>query len=444
MRSGTAFAFAGLYAVALQGVAATWRGESPYGVPSNIDNKCTDAESNGWDFNDLDSGEVPEYKGYGMSGWNCKSQPAKRNLEGRTFGEKCISTEAKPDGYSNEIKHDSNEFSVGHMDVSADEDTDVEFHYGMADGSTCKKVARCGKDGTTVNNDQCGGAKSVKVKLPEGSDKKKCGVNIHSVKFECGTSTVPVPTPSATTPPSDSCSPPENCGGYGQPSCELPETAARLCPPPLLLLRRPHPSMTALAQRVPLALCLPTARRPLLWRAHLLSPHLLSPHLWNRPPWNRPPWNRPLWSQLPSRSTPVESTPVESTPVESTPVESTPVESTPVESTPVEPLQWRPLPPTAPAHTAPPALSPPHARLRPPPPATAPPSSPSQSRQPTRSPPSRLLLPLTALAPRAPHARCPPPALPPPVPATSRLLPQEPASLPPVAPATSLPQSAPA
>jgi hypothetical protein len=69
------------------------------------------------------------------------------------YQSRCISTDASEYDFSNEISCDK-QFSVGHMDVTADRDADIEFHYGMPDGSTCKKVASCGPTGATIPNDQ--------------------------------------------------------------------------------------------------------------------------------------------------------------------------------------------------------------------------------------------------------------------------------------------------
>ncbi|PWW76564.1 hypothetical protein C7212DRAFT_192214, partial [Tuber magnatum] len=135
-----------------------WRDQDSYSCPKNIKNDCTKDESDGFDWSDLPTGSFSNYKNYNFKGWSCTTKLGKRNLQGRTFNSKCIEANVKKGDFSNEISCDKS-FSIGEIDVSVDnDDTEVEFHYGMPDGSTCKKVSKCNKDGNTVKNDQCGGA----------------------------------------------------------------------------------------------------------------------------------------------------------------------------------------------------------------------------------------------------------------------------------------------
>ncbi|KAL9037995.1 MAG: hypothetical protein Q9214_005460, partial [Letrouitia sp. 1 TL-2023] len=94
--------------------------------------------------------------------------------------------------------------SIKHMDVSTSVDTYLEFHYGYENGQTCKQIAPCKKGGSTIENTQCGGAKSVTVKLPEKDQKSDCEVGIHKVKFDCGPPSQPPPKPIPTPTPSES------------------------------------------------------------------------------------------------------------------------------------------------------------------------------------------------------------------------------------------------
>ncbi|KAG0633284.1 hypothetical protein HOY80DRAFT_872513, partial [Tuber brumale] len=191
--------------------------------PENIKNDCTKDESDGFDWNDLPTGSFSKYKDYSFSGWSCKTKPGKRGLEGRTFNSKCIEANVKKDDFSNEISCDKS-FSIGEIDVSVDDDdTEVEFHYGMPDGSTCKKVSKCSKDGNTIKNDQCGGARTVKVKLPNNSNRGSCNIGFHKIKFECNTSTTSVPVPTTTIP---SCNGPNCCSGK-----PCPTTTSFACVP---------------------------------------------------------------------------------------------------------------------------------------------------------------------------------------------------------------------
>jgi hypothetical protein len=55
-----------------------------------------------------------------------------------------------------------------------------DLHYTLVDGSLCKqKSVPCKKEGSTVENTQCGGAKSVEVYLGGSykGEKSDCGVS---------------------------------------------------------------------------------------------------------------------------------------------------------------------------------------------------------------------------------------------------------------------------
>ncbi|RPB29325.1 hypothetical protein L211DRAFT_776305, partial [Terfezia boudieri ATCC MYA-4762] len=145
-------------------VSATgWRQQPPFPCPKNIANQCTDVEKVGFDWNDLgDDVPVTDYNGYKFEGWTCGSTPGKKSrLTGTQFGKKRIGCGLSKDEFTNTISCPSKEFSVGEIDVSTDVDkVDLEIHYIMPDNSVCKKFAKCYKDGETIPNDQCGGAKS--------------------------------------------------------------------------------------------------------------------------------------------------------------------------------------------------------------------------------------------------------------------------------------------
>ncbi|RPA71451.1 hypothetical protein BJ508DRAFT_201478, partial [Ascobolus immersus RN42] len=136
-----------------------WRDFKPFPCPTNIKNDCPPEQQNGFDWADLNPGRFNKYKDFNFDGWTCGTIKGKRDeVEKRSFNSKCITAKVTKQP-SNEIKCDKN-FSIGHIDVSADEEVDVEILYGMPDGSTCKQRTSCNKNGKTIKNTQCGGAKS--------------------------------------------------------------------------------------------------------------------------------------------------------------------------------------------------------------------------------------------------------------------------------------------
>lgn len=173
--------------------------------PSNIINKCTPQQQGNWDFNDLTTGSFDLYAGFKFAGgWTCEDNKNKRGeLQGRTFGPgKVISgtCEQQNDaglaiGVGANAGVDA--FSIGSFDLSTEFDARLEFHYDMADGSVCKHTSDCKRGGSTIVNNQCGGAKKVRIVYPKQIQKgltfkKKCKVSCHKIKWQCGK---PVPRP---------------------------------------------------------------------------------------------------------------------------------------------------------------------------------------------------------------------------------------------------------
>ncbi|KAH7041925.1 hypothetical protein B0J12DRAFT_731005 [Macrophomina phaseolina] len=165
-----------------------------FSTPFNTDNECTDSQKSGWDWSGIAVGASigASYSGFEASGLTCTNKFGKRDaLTKRTFGSKCaLGSLTKNISENPKIEcsgsQKSKGFSVGEFHVSTDKDTDVEFHYGMPDGSTCKHTSSCSSGGTIVKNEQCGGATSVSWKLPDHSDNEDCEFGIHSIGWECG------------------------------------------------------------------------------------------------------------------------------------------------------------------------------------------------------------------------------------------------------------------
>lgn len=108
---------------------------------------------------------------------------------------KCIAGTASKDHDSNpSFSCSDKSFSIDHVQVSTEEDQDLEFVYGYKTGGTCKQRASCSKSGSTIKNTQCGGADSVTVNVPKDAPKDTCSFGIHSVGFNCGSASVAVPS----------------------------------------------------------------------------------------------------------------------------------------------------------------------------------------------------------------------------------------------------------
>ncbi|CAI6340638.1 unnamed protein product [Periconia digitata] len=216
MKGSIALLISGL---AAQQVAATWnRGASGYNTPQYNNNECSDKQNKGFDWSDLKDGQKDfDYGDFKFGGgWECANKFGKRDhLTKRSFNSKCVKntvSKEKPAKFSCDKKKDG--FSVKEIDVSVDHDAELEFHYKMGDGSTCKQTQACSKSGTTVKNTQCGGAKEVEVhfKGSSGKEKKeKCEIGFHKIDFDCtpGKKYTPIPPPSppkTSSPPKSSSS----------------------------------------------------------------------------------------------------------------------------------------------------------------------------------------------------------------------------------------------
>ncbi|KAF2191361.1 hypothetical protein K469DRAFT_534632, partial [Zopfia rhizophila CBS 207.26] len=189
MKASIALVVSGL---AAQQVTATWDRFAPkFKSPQYNNNECSDKQKGGFDWNDLPTGGFSGYGDFNFGGgWTCANSFGKRDsLTKRTFNSKCIKNKVgkqKPAAFDcGEKKKEG--FSVTEFQVSVEYDADLEFHYKMPDNSVCKHVASCKKEGTTVKNTQCGGAKSVEVYLGNHNQKGKedCEIGFHHIGFDC-------------------------------------------------------------------------------------------------------------------------------------------------------------------------------------------------------------------------------------------------------------------
>ncbi|GAB1311796.1 hypothetical protein MFIFM68171_02006 [Madurella fahalii] len=193
------------------GVTATFRNAPPFTCPANIDNECTDKQKPGFSFDDLDFGDFFDYNDFKFSGWKCEDEGGGRGRGGRfaprtgrkVIGGVCHSDKRNSPSFGCGPSIDK--FSLGSIHVKPEFDCDLEFHYDMPDGSTCKHRSFCKRSGTTVRNRQCGGARNVTIIYPPQSGKPKpsCSIQVPTVSFDCSTASSTKP-PKTTTKPAQS------------------------------------------------------------------------------------------------------------------------------------------------------------------------------------------------------------------------------------------------
>lgn len=204
MKSTYALLVTGL---AAQQAAAHWNFFDNYGTPNYSKNVCDDKQKGGFNWADLTDGQsVGNYGDFDFSGgWKCSNSFGKRDtLSKRTFGNKCIKNTVRKDKPAS-FGCAQRGFSITHMDVSSEFDAEIELHYKMEDGSLCKQHTSCSAGGSTLQNTQCGGAKSVEVYLGSHykGEKESCEIGFHNIGFDCNAET-PYTPPSLPEVPSTS------------------------------------------------------------------------------------------------------------------------------------------------------------------------------------------------------------------------------------------------
>jgi hypothetical protein len=201
-----------------QQAAATWNlSGKPFSSPQYANNECSDKQKGGFDWSDLKDGDSNfQYGDFDFSkNWKCSNSVGKRDLlTKRTFGNKAIKNKcSKQQPATFGCDKRKNGFSITTIDVSVEFDVEIDLHYTMTDGSLCKqKQVPCKKDGSTIQNTQCGGAKSVDVYLGSRyqGEKSDCEIGLHHIGFDCDAPTPykPVPPPQVqTSKPAESSKP---------------------------------------------------------------------------------------------------------------------------------------------------------------------------------------------------------------------------------------------
>jgi hypothetical protein len=218
--------YALLAGLAAQQAAATWSiSGQPFKSPQYANNECSDKQKGGFDWSDLKDGDSNfQYGDFDFSkNWKCSNSVGKRDaLTKRTFGGKAIKnkcSKAQPASFGCNKRKDG--FSITTIDVSVEFDVEIDLHYTMNDGSICRqKSVPCKKDGSTIENTQCGGAQSVDVYLGSRyqGQKSDCEIGLHHIGFDCNPGKPYTPPP----PPSPPQAPPSSKPVVSKPATTTP------------------------------------------------------------------------------------------------------------------------------------------------------------------------------------------------------------------------------
>ncbi|KAI4287635.1 MAG: hypothetical protein L6R35_003111, partial [Caloplaca aegaea] len=344
MRSVSVTALLALGLAAQQAAATGWLDAKTYRTPFNTDNDCTDTQSKGLSFDDHPDGDLASYGDLNWSNMKCTN-----GLSKRTFGDshdrgshsggskgfaggKCASGVASKDvknspSFSCGPKQQG--MSIDVMHISSSEDTEVELHYTDEQGVVCKQPASCSKGGSIIKNNQCGGAKSVVVKLPATDTKSDCEVGIHSVGFNCGPASSKPPIPSSTPVVNSSVVftthetkpypiPTGNITTTNGPTGTAPVPGITSIPEPISI-----PETTSIPETSPIPETNPI------------------PDTTPVPETTFIPETTPVPETTPISSIPESTTPIETTPAETVPVETTPSATT--ENSPASPITTLPV-----------------------------------------------------------------------------------------------------
>jgi hypothetical protein len=226
--------YAILAAIAAQQAAATWSvSGQPFKSPQYANNECSDKQKSGFDWSDIKDGDSNfQYGDFDFSkNWKCSNSVGKRDaLTKRTFGGKAIKnkcSKAQPASFGCDKRKDG--FSITTIDVSVEFDVEIDLHYTMNDGSTCRqKSVPCKKDGSTIENTQCGGAKTVDVYLGSNykGSKSDCEIGLHHIGFDCNPGK-PYTPPAQPSPPQ---APPSSKPAVSKPATTSPPVKSSAAP----------------------------------------------------------------------------------------------------------------------------------------------------------------------------------------------------------------------
>ncbi|CAK7566747.1 MAG: hypothetical protein SEPTF4163_004699, partial [Sporothrix epigloea] len=111
---------------------------------------CTPTQMEGFQFSECTFGEINTYNGFHWEGFSCVSESVfwgRSRIDRRTTGDVISGvSHSNPelcpsfDVLESEIIE---AFSVTEIHITTEFDCDLEFHYSMTDGSTCKDTHSC-------------------------------------------------------------------------------------------------------------------------------------------------------------------------------------------------------------------------------------------------------------------------------------------------------------
>ncbi|KAI9789880.1 MAG: hypothetical protein M1833_002146 [Piccolia ochrophora] len=211
MRAGIASTLLAIGLLGQQAVATgkDWTKAEGHSVPDTCNNECSEKQSKAYTFEDAQLGQISVYDQVSLSGFQVQDgfQTGKGRFAKRTGG-KCIAGKVTEDHKeSPKITHNNDKgMSIVKLHVSVDIEVNIKFLYDMPDGKQCSHTSKCSPGGSKeVKNDQCGGAKSVKMHLPPKKEggKQSCNVGIHKVEFDCKPPVKTPPKTSSTTKKED-------------------------------------------------------------------------------------------------------------------------------------------------------------------------------------------------------------------------------------------------
>ena len=201
MKTALSAAFLASALLTQQAAATSWNDAAVFPNPANTDNQCTQNQQSGFDWSTLPTGSFNSFGGFQFSGFTCSNSFTNTSVSKRDdFQAKCIQgSVGKASSSSPSIACGSGQaFSITEMQVSVSFDTDIDFVFDMGGGTTCKQTTSCSASGSTITNDQCGGAQSVSFQMPDHGSDSGCDIGIHSVGFDCQSASTPTSTPTST------------------------------------------------------------------------------------------------------------------------------------------------------------------------------------------------------------------------------------------------------
>ena len=142
-------------------LAGGWAGAAIFPCPNNTNTQCSPAQQVGYDWSNLPTDDFSSYGNNSFSGFSYSGKQDLLNMY--SFTNKPI-TANLDDSPSMSCGTESS-FSINRIEMSSSHDAEVECHYDMSDGSTCKETHTCLRSGSIFPNNQCGGGFDSPIRL---------------------------------------------------------------------------------------------------------------------------------------------------------------------------------------------------------------------------------------------------------------------------------------